>query len=246
MSNTAALSNVVIPMRPSTEMTTRRVRPVVDKTEVEKRQYLDEAEVEKLIKAAPSPRDRAMLLLAFTHALRVSELINLRWAQISFDTARLQVERLKGSESGVHPLRGREVRALKALQRSQPAGFRFVFVSKLGAPLTRQAVDKRVRAAGVKAGLGGGIHMYLLRHSCGYRLGNMGLDTISVAAYLGHEQIANTQRYCRVNSERFAYLWTLSPIRTSQGSARVVDNPAEPCVFADSCDPGQCPITMRT
>ena len=161
MSNTAALSNVVIPMRPSTEMTTRRVRPVVDKTEVEKRQYLDEAEVEKLIKAAPSPRDRAMLLLAFTHALRVSELINLRWAQISFDTARLQVERLKGSESGVHPLRGREVRALKALQRSQPAGFRFVFVSKLGAPLTRQAVDKRVRAAGVKAGLGGGIHMHL-------------------------------------------------------------------------------------
>jgi len=207
VSNTAALSNV-IPMRPSTEMTTRRVGPVVDKTEVEKRQYLDEAEVEKLIKAAPSPRDRAMLLLALTHGLRVSELINLRWAQISFDTAGLQVERLKGSESGVHPPRGREVRALKALPRSQPAGSRFVLVSKLGAPLTRQAVDKMVRAAGVKAGLGGGIHMHLLRHNCGYRLVDMGLDTISLAACLGHKQIANTQRYCRVNSERFAALST--------------------------------------
>ena len=50
--------------------------------------------------------------------------------------------------------------------------------------------------------------MHLVRHSCGYRLVNMGLDTISLAAYLGREQIDNTQRYCRVNSERFGSLWT--------------------------------------
>jgi type 1 fimbriae regulatory protein FimB/type 1 fimbriae regulatory protein FimE len=201
MSNTAALSNV-IELRPTTILTTRTEKPVVDK-----REYLTEAEIEALIKAAPTPRDRAMILVAYTHGLRVSELINLRWSQINFDTGRIAVKRLKGSVDGVQPLRGSEVRALRALKRTQPIGSQFVFLSYQGAPLTRQAFDKMIRAAGVKAGFGGGIHAHLLRHSTGYRLVNQGLDTISLASYLGHAQIANTQRYCRVNAERFAGLW---------------------------------------
>lgn len=71
MSKTAALANVV-ELRPTTILTTKRVRPVVDK-----REYLTEDEVEKLIKAAPTPRDRAMILVGYTHGMRVSELINL-------------------------------------------------------------------------------------------------------------------------------------------------------------------------
>jgi type 1 fimbriae regulatory protein FimB/type 1 fimbriae regulatory protein FimE len=105
MSKTAALTNVV-ELRPTTVLTTKRVRPVVDK-----REYLTEDEVEKLMKAAPTPRDRAMILAGYTHGMRVSELINLRWNQINFDTGRISVRRLKGSEDGEHVLRGRATRA---------------------------------------------------------------------------------------------------------------------------------------
>jgi integrase len=190
-----------VQLRPTTVLTTKRVRPTTDK-----RTYLTEDEVERLIKAAPTPRDRAMILVGYTHGLRVSELVNLRWSQISFDTGRIAVKRLKGSDDGEHVLRGREVRALKALKRTQPIGSQFVFLSYQGAPMTRQAFDKMLRAAGAKAGIPD-MHAHLLRHGCGYRLVNMGLDALSLAAYLGHANVQNTKRYARVNAERFAGLW---------------------------------------
>lgn len=203
MSKTAALANVV-QLHPTTISTITQVQSA--SARADKRKYLTEDEVEWLMKAAPTPRDRAMILVAYTHGLRVSELVNLRWSQINFDTGRIAVKRLKGSDDGEHVLRGREVRALKALKRTQPIGSQFVFLSYQGAPMTRQAFDKMLRAAGAKAGIPD-MHAHLLRHGCGYRLVNMGLDTLSLAAYLGHANVQNTKRYARVNAERFAGLW---------------------------------------
>lgn len=203
MSKTAALANVV-QLHPTTISTTTQVQSA--SARADKRTYLTEDEVERLMKAAPTPRDRAMILVAYTHGLRVSELVNLRWSQINFDTGRIAVKRLKGSEDGEHVLRGREIRALKALKRSQPIGSQFVFLSYQGAPMTRQAFDKMLRAAGGKAGIPD-MHAHLLRHGCGYRLVNMGVDALSLAAYLGHANVQNTKRYARVNAERFAGLW---------------------------------------
>jgi integrase len=60
MSKTAALANVV-ELRPMTILTTKRTRPTANK-----RAYLTEDEVERLIKAAPTPRDRAMILVGYT------------------------------------------------------------------------------------------------------------------------------------------------------------------------------------
>jgi type 1 fimbriae regulatory protein FimB/type 1 fimbriae regulatory protein FimE len=194
----------VVPLRPTTVLTTRkRSQPA---NAGDKRTYLTEAEVERLIKAAATPRDKAMILIGYRHGLRVSELVNLRWRQIDLDAGRIQVERLKDSESGVHPLSGREIRALRALHRAQPVGSAFVFLSYKGAPMTRQAFDKVLRAAGSKAEIPDA-HAHALRHGCGFRLVNLGLDTLSLAAYLGHKQVQNTKRYAKMNATRFDGLW---------------------------------------
>jgi type 1 fimbriae regulatory protein FimB/type 1 fimbriae regulatory protein FimE len=185
---------------PTTELTTSR------ETEVPRRRYLTENEVEALIKAAASERDRIMILIAYRHGLRVSELINLQWRQVDFDGAHLQVERLKGGEDSVHPLSGREIRSLRKLRRTQPVGSRFVFTTRDGHPMTRQAFDKRLRQAASRAGLED-CHAHLLRHGCGFRLVNMGVDTLSLAAYLGHTNIQNTKRYARMSATRFDGLW---------------------------------------
>jgi len=156
--------------------------------------------------AAPTPRDRTMILVGYSHGLRVSELVNLRWSQIKFDTGRIGVKRLKGGEDGEQPLRGREIRALKALRRTQPIGSPFVFLSYQGAPISRQSFDKMLRAAGAKAGILD-VHAHLLRHGCGHRLVNKGMDTLSLAAYLGHANVQNTKRYAKMNATRFDGLW---------------------------------------
>jgi type 1 fimbriae regulatory protein FimB/type 1 fimbriae regulatory protein FimE len=202
-SKTAADANVV-PQRPTTILTTRKRSKRANTGD--KRTYLTEAEVERLIKAAETPRDKAMILIGYRHGLRVSELGNLRWRQVDLDAGRIRVERLKDSESGIHPLAGREIRALRALRRAQLAGSAFVFLSYRGTPMTRQAFDEMLRTAGAKAGLPD-VHAHLLRHGCGFRLVNLGLDTLSLAAYLGHKQVQNTKRYAKMNSSRFDGLW---------------------------------------
>jgi len=203
VSKTAVAANVVR-LRPTTILTTRE-RSKQAKAD-DKRAYLTEAEVARLIKAAETPRDKAMILIGYRHGLRVSELVNLRWRQIDLDAGRIQVERLKDSESGVHPLSGREIRTLRAVRRAQPVGSAFVFLSYKGAPMTRQAFDKLLRGAGAKAGMPD-VHAHLLRHGCGFRLVNLGLDTLSLAAYLGHKQVQNTKRYAKMNATRFDGLW---------------------------------------
>src|SRR6185312_11514181 len=82
--------------------------------EVRAREHLTPDEVETLMKAARKrgrygQRDAAMVLVAYRHGLRVSELVALRWRDIDLDHARMMVRRLKGSEAGAHPLAGDEL-----------------------------------------------------------------------------------------------------------------------------------------
>lgn len=175
-------------------------------TEMPTREYLTEAEVEELIKAADNHRDATMMLMAYRHGLRVSELVNLQWRQIKLNEGRINVARLKGSEDGVHPLSGREVRALRRLQRDQPVGARFVFITSRGTPMTREGFRVLLAKAADRAGLDG-VHPHLLRHATGFRLVNSGFDSLSLAAYLGHRNVNNTKRYAKMDSSRFDGIW---------------------------------------
>jgi integrase len=190
-----------------------RTEPAPD-TEVDthgpRREYVTEDEVERLIRAASKhergDRDALMILMAYRHGLRVSELIGLQWAQIDLDAGRLRVLRLKGSDDSVHPLGGREIRGLRKLRRGQPVGSRFVFVTGRGGPMTRNGFFKMLSKAAGAAGLQD-VHPHLLRHGTGFRLVNMGLDTLSLAAYLGHRNVQNTARYAKMDARRFDGLW---------------------------------------
>jgi type 1 fimbriae regulatory protein FimE len=82
------------------------------------RDYLTPDEVEKLMAAAARAgryghRDATLMLLAYRHGLRVSELVALRWEQLDFKAGLLHVNRNKNGIPSVHPLRGPELRALR-------------------------------------------------------------------------------------------------------------------------------------
>jgi integrase len=148
-----------------------------------------------------------MILIAFRHALRVSELIDLRWSDVDFDTARLAVRRLKGSISGVHPIDGDEMRALRKLKRDG-SGSEFVFISDRGAPFTAAGFRKLLARAAARAGLGElRVHPHMLRHSTGYALANRAVDTRTLQAYMGHANIQNTVTYTALDASRFNGLW---------------------------------------
>jgi len=124
------------------------------------RKHLTPREVERLITATRGSRtelrDRCLILLMFRHGLRVSEACALKLHQVDLESRVLHVARLKKGLSTTHPLRGDELRAIKAWlterARLGPAGDTF-FVSERRAPLNRQTAWGAIRRYGELAGL---------------------------------------------------------------------------------------------
>jgi type 1 fimbriae regulatory protein FimB/type 1 fimbriae regulatory protein FimE len=184
----------------------RRVR----NSERRSREYLTEAEVEKLITAAEKlgrhgHRDATMLLMAYRHALRVSELVSLRWDQLDLAQGLLHVRRVKNGNPSTHPLQGPQIRALRRLQREYPTSS-YIFTGERKGPLTASSVRKIVARAGMAAGIANA-HPHQLRHSTGYKLANDGKDTRAIQHYLGHRNICHTVRYTELSPERFKDFW---------------------------------------
>jgi type 1 fimbriae regulatory protein FimB/type 1 fimbriae regulatory protein FimE len=176
-----------------------------------KREHLTEAEVAKLIKAAKAnrwgDRDATMLLVAFRHGLRASELVDLHWSQVDFNNALLHVRRIKKGTPSTHPIRGDEMRALRKLQREKDPSSPFIFTSERGAPFTTAGFARMIERAGEVAKLGFKPHPHMLRHACGFKLANDGHDTRSLQAYLGHKNIQHTVRYTELAPTRFKDFW---------------------------------------
>ena len=152
-------------------------------------------------------RDATMILVAYRHGLRVSELGDLRWDQVDFRTATLHVRRVKQGTSSTHPIVGDELRALRRLQREQEPKSPFVFTSERGAPFTTAGFARMIERAGVEANFGFKPHPHMLRHACGYALANRGHDTRALQAYLGHRNIQHTVRYTELSPTRFKNFW---------------------------------------
>ncbi|MBF0496692.1 MAG: tyrosine-type recombinase/integrase, partial [Deltaproteobacteria bacterium] len=175
-------------------------------------EYLSSDEINKLIFAAQQlgrhrHRDSTMILMAYRHGLRVSELVNLRWTQIDLKQGVLHVARRKNGMDSTHPLYGIEIRALRKIQRDYPVT-QFVFVSERKAPLTDSTFRKMVARAGNHAEIGIPVHPHMLRHSTGFKLANDGRDTRSIQHYLGHKNIQHTVRYTELSANRFNSFWT--------------------------------------
>src|SRR5512140_2558758 len=116
------------------------------------REYLTPAEVDRLREAAAKrgrhgTRDATMILLAYRHGLRVSELIALRREQVDLRQGVLHVRRRKNGTPSTHPLHGPEIRALRKLARAYHET-PYVFVTERKGPLTDSAFRKIVARAG--------------------------------------------------------------------------------------------------
>jgi len=176
--------------------------------------FLTDAEMQRFLDATRlgrhGVRDYLLMLMAYRHGLRVSELIDLRLRDLDLDTGRMYVRRKKGSLSTHQPVEGDELRALRAWLRERAqrkdARLSYLFFSERG-PMTRQAVNYLVKECGQRAKLRFHVHPHMLRHSTGYYLANRGYDTRLIQDYLGHKNIMHTVRYTRTAAIRFEGLW---------------------------------------
>jgi integrase len=178
--------------------------------ELRSREYLTPAEIERLMKVAREgrhgQRDASLILIAYRHGLRATEICDLEWSQVELTrSATLHVRRVKNGKPATHTLRGDEVRALRELQRKTKGGF--VFETERGGPFTPDAVNRLVKRIGERAGFAFPVHVHMLRHACGYALANAGHDTRAIQDWLGHRSIQHTVRYTDLTPTRFRDFW---------------------------------------
>ena len=172
--------------------------------------FLTQEEMERLLEATDTStpegvRDRTLFELMYATGLRVSEAATLPAANVDVDSGVLQCSG-KGSKQRRIPigrsavswlLRYQSARRLLLAGRESP----HLFVGYLGRPLTRQNVWAMLKRAAEKAGVEG-VTPHVLRHSFATHLLEHGADTRSVQAMLGHSDLATTQIYTHVTSER--------------------------------------------
>ncbi len=177
------------------------------------RDYLTGDEVRSLLRAAKkskryAARNYAMILLAYRHGFRASELVELRVCDVDSRAGTIHCRRRKGSNSSVHPMMPDELRAIEQVMRDRPVKARdYLFCSERGAQLTRYGFWRVVSEAGKRAGLPMKVYAHQLRHACGYYLANKGCDLRLIQDYLGHRYVQNTVRYTVLNAKRFGGLW---------------------------------------
>ena len=183
--------------------------------------YLRVDEVDKLLQAPDlaTPlglRDRAMLEVLYSTGLRVSELLNLRIADIDM---RMGCVRCigKGDKERLVPIGRKAIEAVEvylaqarpqfARPSSPPPHNQVLFLTRLGRRLSRVGIWKILHDYGVRLGLRGRLTPHKLRHSFATHLLEGGADLRSVQLMLGHADISTTQIYTHVVEERLKQIY---------------------------------------
>jgi tyrosine recombinase XerC len=178
-------------------------------------QYLDEECVAELMKQPDTTttlgkRDAAILELFYSTGIRLSELINLQLANISFEGGTVRVLG-KGSKDRIVPFGGPARKALKEYigcrnelldRKSDRDVAGTVFLTKRGKRLSPKGVNVlmndyigRVSEIEKKS-------PHVLRHTFATHLLNRGADLLAVKELLGHESLSTTQVYTHVSVDR--------------------------------------------
>jgi type 1 fimbriae regulatory protein FimB len=175
--------------------------------------HLEPAEVLSVLRAAKAKgaREWAMIVVAYKHGMRASEVCNLRLDDIDMKNGSIVIHRLKGSLRTTQALtehRGEpllnELKALREWLRQRPDdGSDFLFTSQKGGRLDRSQFFRLFRAIAAEAGMSAEKrHPHVLKHSIASHLVSANVNLALVKQQLGHKSIGSTIRYITISDQQ--------------------------------------------
>ena len=166
-------------------------------------------------------RDKAMLELAYSSGLRVSELASLCLSDLNLEEGTLRVMG-KGNKPRIVPFGRPCQQAIEAWLtiRGQLAHHETstVFVTKQGKKMTTRAIELRFKAWGIKTGISTPLYPHLMRHSCASHLLQSSQNLRAVQEILGHASIQTTQIYTHLDYQHLAKIYDQAHPRAKQKS----------------------------
>lgn len=167
-------------------------------------QFLTKGELKALFDRVKmkSARDYAMILLAYRHGMRASEICNITMQNLDLDAGNIRCQRGKGSISNWQQLPKDEIKAIKTWLRKKPKVENdYLFISNRGTPMSRSQFFRLFKDYAQEVGIPEEKqHPHVLKHSLGTHLANAGMPAQTIMARLGHRNIQNTMIYLQVSS----------------------------------------------
>jgi integrase/recombinase XerD len=175
-------------------------------------------EVDKLLSFQPKKfndiRNKAMIEVLYATGLRVSELVNLTFEQLDLENRFIRVIG-KGGKERIVLLNKKSVDALKEWIKIRDKKFsgkisaeydKFIFLSKLGKPISRIDFWEQLKNYVRNAGISKNVSPHTLRHSFATHMLKYGADLRVVQELLGHSDISTTQIYTQVDRQHLKEL----------------------------------------
>ena len=149
-------------------------------------------------------RNKAIIEVLFSCGLRVSELVNLKFADV-FEEERFLRIIGKGSKERLVPISGQALHEMKLwlldrnMMKIKPGEEEYVFLNRRGAHLTRTMILIMIKQYAKDAGINKTVSPHTLRHSFATALMQGGANLRAIQEMLGHENISTTQIYTHID-----------------------------------------------
>ena len=157
---------------------------------------LSKDEIKKLLKELKTEKSKLMTSLMYACGFRVSELVNLKTADLNFQEKIGHVRQAKGNKDRIFNI---PEFLIEDLQEQASRNQEYLFQGKSGKLSTRN-LQKIVSQAGIRAGLKN-VHCHTLRHSFATHLLENNVDIRKIQELLGHADLSTTQIYTHVSTE---------------------------------------------
>ncbi len=164
---------------------------------------LNKEEVNKLFQVTKNPKHKLVLSLLYYAGLRLNEVRNLKWRDIDFSRGMIHVKKAKGSKHrAVFLHKNLKDRLQDRAEKKGGNKKGFILISERGNKYSKRSIQKIVKKAKHKSGIGKKISPHTLRHSFATDLLNQGVDLRLVQEFLGHKNISTTQVYTHVTNKK--------------------------------------------
>lgn len=202
-----AFARYVASVAPENLERCRRVREMLPaRFEHPEVKYLDDDEILELVNAIhpiAGKRDRALLLLLYNTGARVQEIVDLDLCDIRLDPVPIVTLEGKGRKQRTCPLWVRTVEALKAWLAERGDHGEPLFLNSQGRRLSRSGIAYILRKLAVHAKFSprhtNCVSPHVIRHTTAMHLLQAGVDITTIAAWLGHAQLATTHGYIEID-----------------------------------------------
>lgn len=163
-------------------------------------EVFSENEVRRILDAAGNLKHKCILCLAYAGGLRVSEIINLKIADIDSDRMVIHIKNSKGKKDRIVMLSKKLLIILREYFKSyKPKSY--LFEGMNGGKYSARSIQALLKNVKSKAGVKKRGSVHTLRHSFATHLFEGGTDILSIKKLLGHNSLRTTMIYTHVSKE---------------------------------------------